>query len=137
MSVDFRTEGQAMLRVLGTALEEGRISLELAALQLSQLHQRHGIRLSEVGAAIVLAKWCGARPSIPPGHPLHMPEPPPSQKILQLAMLRAQIGLLADLGDLQATGRLGMEELCRLREAHIETLHDLGYRLEDGEVVPA
>lgn len=135
---DFATEAQATLRMLGTAIEERRISLELGALQLSALHARHGIHLSEVGAGIVLASWCGARPATPPGHPLHVASPSPSQEVLTLAMLRAQIGLLDDLTDKAMHGKLTLEELCRHREAYIGALVDLGYRLDiDGEVVPA
>jgi hypothetical protein len=135
---DFATEAQATLRLLGTAIEEGRISLELGALQLSALHQRHGVFLSEVGAGIVLACWCGARPATPPGHPLHVPPPQPSQETLQLAMLQATIGLLGDLTDRSMRGDLGTEDLCQVREAHIEALRGLGYVLSgNGEVVPA
>lgn len=138
---DFATEAQATLRMLGTAIEERRISLELGALQLSALHARHGIHLSEVGAGIVLASWCGARPATPPGHPLHVASPSPSQEVLQLAMLRAQIGLLNDLASI-ANGSTGSEvsgdELLRQLDARVEALHGLGYRLDiDGEVVPA
>jgi hypothetical protein len=63
MSDNFAAEAQAALQLAGTAIEEGRISLQLGALQLAQVYARHGVFLPETQAAVMLDRWVGNRPA--------------------------------------------------------------------------
>lgn len=124
---DFRTEAQATLQMLGTAVEEGRMSLPLAALQLSALYRRHGIVMSEVTAGVTIVRWVGSRPAA-----ADSPETcvPPGEATL-ITRLRAQIQVLTDLLDRSTSNTVPTEELHRMRESRACILHGMGHTIEE------
>jgi hypothetical protein len=123
MSLDFATEANATLRLVGTAVEEGRMSLALAALTLRQVYTRHHIQISEATTAAVVARWLGDRPGTTPDHPFAVP----AGESPTVTRLRTEIALL----DLLAKGPLTPGELGRARHARRLMLHHLGHTVEE------
>lgn len=124
---DFRIEARAALQLLGTAVEEGRMSLPLAALQLAAVYRRHRIVLSEVTAGATIARWVGSRPGAEEAPETYVP---PGESAA-VTTLRAEIALLDHLAGLAQLP--DAEQIRRMRHARARMLHGMGHTVEEAE----